>query len=174
MAKTPKRKDLNFYVTKTQKNVFKVNMLSPHYPKGWEQWFLLTSDRHWDNPKSNWDLQKEHMDEALKRGAGIIDCGDFFCAMQGKYDPRSSKDDLRPEHQGSNYLDSLVNTAADFFEPYAKNLIMIARGNHEAAILKRQETDLIERLVSVLNYRTSSGIYNFTKKRKKSIPNHIF
>ena len=61
--------------------------------------------------------------------------------MQGKYDPRSSKDDLRPEHQGSNYLDSLVNTAADFFEPYAKNLIMIARGNHEAAILKRQETD---------------------------------
>jgi len=160
MAKTPERKDLNFYVTKTQKNVFKISMLAPNYPKGWEQWFLLTSDRHWDNPKSNWELQKEHMDEALKRGAGIIDCGDFFCAMQGKYDPRSSKDDLRPEHQGSNYLDALVNTAADFMEPYAKNMVMIARGNHEASILKRQETDLIERLVSILNYRTGSSIYN--------------
>jgi len=153
-------KTLAYQVTKTQRNVFKISMFCNAYPRGWEQWFLLTSDRHWDNPKSNWELQKAHLDEALERAAGVIDVGDFFCAMQGRWDPRASKEDIRPEHQGSNYLDALVNTAAEFFAPYSQNLIMIARGNHEASILKRQETDLIERLVSVLNFRTASHIYN--------------
>ena len=80
--------ELPFYVTRTERNVFKINMLADNYPKGWEQWFLLTSDRHHDNPHSDHELQKEHLDEALKRRAGIIDCGDFFCAMQGRWDPR--------------------------------------------------------------------------------------
>jgi hypothetical protein len=25
---------------------------------GWEQWYLLSSDRHWDNPHSDRKLQK--------------------------------------------------------------------------------------------------------------------
>ncbi len=32
----------------------------------WEQWFLLSGDRHWDNPKSDHALQKDHLDEAVK------------------------------------------------------------------------------------------------------------
>jgi len=31
----------------------------------WEQWYLLRSDAHWDNPDSNQDLQKQHLDEAI-------------------------------------------------------------------------------------------------------------
>ena len=159
MAKKP-RKELRYHVSKKQKNVISVVMDSGKNPSTWEQWFLLTSDRHWDNPKSNWEMQKEHMDEALRRGAGIIDCGDFFCAMQGKYDPRSSKESVRDIHQTNDYLDALVNTASDFFAPYAQNLIMIARGNHEASILKRHETDLIERLIGQLNYREGASIHS--------------
>jgi len=153
-------KPLGFELVKTQRNVFRVNLLVPNYPVGWEQWFLLTSDRHWDNPKSDHDMQRAHLDEAVKRGAGVIDCGDFFCAMQGKADPRSAKPDIRPEHQTGDYFDKLVSTAADFFEPYAHHLLFIARGNHEASVLKRQETDLIQRLVSVLNDRTGSQVHN--------------
>jgi len=151
---------LNYNVKKLSKNVFNVNCTPKGRLSQWEQWFLLTSDRHWDNPKSNWELQKEHLDEAKKRGAGIIDAGDWFCAMQGKYDPRSMKGDVREEHNCPEYLDALVSTASDFFAPYAENLILIGRGNHEAGILKRHETDLIERFCATMKYKTGETVYN--------------
>lgn len=123
-----------------------------------EQWFLLRSDVHHDNPKSDRELEKRHLDEALARNAGIIDAGDLFCVMQGKYDKRSSKAALRPEHQVDHYFDAVVSTAADFYTPYAKNIIVIGRGNHEQAVKKRHEIDLTERIVSILNDRTGSNI----------------
>lgn len=126
--------------------------------KDWEQWVLLTSDRHWDHPHSDHILQRRHLKQAIERNAFIIDVGDFFCAMQGKYDKRASKSSVREEHQVDNYLDALVNTAAEFFEPYAKNFLVIARGNHETAIAKRHETDLTQRLVKQLNDRAGSQI----------------
>jgi hypothetical protein len=123
-----------------------------------EQRFLLTSDRHWDNPHSDHDMQRRHLDEAKRIGAGVIDCGDFFCAMQGKYDKRSDKSTIRPEHQCSDYLDSLVRTAADFFEPYAENMIVVGRGNHETSIQGRHETDLTQRLCASLYDRTGHKV----------------
>ena len=75
-------------------------------------WVLLVSDVHWDNPKCDRKKLKRDFDEAVKRDALILSNGDFFCAMQGKYDRRSSKKDLRPEHQSNNYLDALVETGA--------------------------------------------------------------
>lgn len=103
-------------------------------------------------------MQRRHLEEAKQRDAPVIDNGDFFCAMQGKFDKRSSKSKVRPEHQQDNYLDALVDTAADFFEPYAHQLAVIGDGNHETSIKKRHETDLGERLVAVLNSRTKAGI----------------
>jgi len=153
--------ELPFHVSKTGKNLFDINlMLGDRKVSQFEQWVLLTSDRHWDNPKSDHALQKKHLDEALERNAVIIDAGDLYCAMQGKYDPRSSKSDLRPEHQVSNYLDALIKTGADFFAPYAKNFAMVAAGNHEASIKKRHETDLTERFCSTMNYISGETVHN--------------
>ena len=121
-------------------------------------WFLLRSDAHHDNPDCDQDMELRHLKMAKDRGAGIIDIGDLFCAMQGKYDPRASKRKLRPEHQRDDYLDALVETAADFYEPFARNIILLGRGNHETSISKRHETDLTERLIAVLNARTGARI----------------
>lgn len=121
-----------------------------------EHWFLLRSDAHHDNPHCDQALEKKHLDEALEREAGIIDAGDLFCAMQGKYDKRSSKSDVRPEHQNGEYLDSLVNTAAEFYEPYAKNIVALGYGNHETSILGRHETNLTERLAQALRTKTGA------------------
>jgi len=126
--------------------------------EGDEFWYLLTSDRHWDNPKSDHFLQKRHLDEIKRKNGKVIDIGDFFCAMQGKGDPRGNKDDLRPEHQTSMYLDSLVNTAVDWFSPYADNFLVIGEGNHETAVKKHRETDLRMRLVNGLNMKNNSTI----------------
>jgi len=137
----------------------------------WEQWFLISSDRHWDNPDSDQKLQKKHLDEAVERGAMVIDLGDLLCLMQGKYDPRATKSKVRPEHQVDNYLDAIVDTAYDFFKPYAQNILQIGRGNHETAILKRHETDMTKRLCSKLGVIDAgySGWVFFTFKTGSTI-----
>jgi hypothetical protein len=128
-----------------------------------EGWILLLSDVHWDNPKCDRKKLKRDLDEAVKRDALIFSNGDFFCAMQGKYDRRSSKKDLRPEHQSNNYLDALVETAAKWLEPYKRNLVLLGQGNHETAIAKNHETDLLDRLAGALRQQggiTSVGGYS--------------
>jgi hypothetical protein len=70
--------------------------------------------------------------------------------MQGKYDPRADKSDVRSEHQHGNYLDKLVNTAYDFYAPYSDLFVQIGYGNHENAIERRNETSLTERLTERL------------------------
>ena len=128
------------------------------YKSGWEQWYMLSSDRHWDNPHSDRKLQKQHLDLARERNAKILDFGDLFCVMQGKYDRRSSKNDIRLEHQVDNYLDSVVNTAVDWFSPYADMFALVSEGNHESAIRRHHETDLIERFVTTLNYKNKTKL----------------
>jgi hypothetical protein len=115
--------------------------------RAWEQWVLLQSDEHWDNPRCNRELYRAHLQQALERRAPVIKYGDLFCAMQGKWDTRSSKSALRPEHTGDHYLDSLVATATEWHRPFAPVLALAGPGNHETAILKRHETHLTERWV---------------------------
>ena len=73
--------------------------------------------------------------------------------MQGKYDPRRSKSNILPEHNQGDYLDVLVETAADYLEPYAGNIVLITEGNHESSIRKNLETDLLDRLCGELRHR---------------------
>lgn len=129
-------------------------------PKGkdWAQWFLLRTDAHHDNPHTDQNLERKHLREAVERGAGIIDAGDLFCAMQGKYDKRSDKSCLRPEHQCGDYLDALVRTAAEFYEPFAPYWIVMGRGNHESSIKNRHETDLTERTIERIAMKAGTRI----------------
>lgn len=113
---------------------------------GWRQRVLLTGDRHHDNIMTDQALEREHLEEAKREDAPVIDIGDLFCAMQGKYDPRKSYTNLRPEHVGDDYFDLLVNDAEEFYRPYASQFVVLGRGNHEESIKKRQQTDLIWRL----------------------------
>lgn len=117
-----------------------------------EFWFLLSADHHWDNPDTNRDMMLRHLKEAKEKQAPVLMIGDFFCAMQGKYDRRSDKSKLRPEHAKGEYLDLLVNTAAEWLAPYREQIALIGLGNHETAILKNHETNLTERLVERLNF----------------------
>jgi len=107
---------------------------------------LCLSDLHWDNPKCDRQLLRSFLDDAVRYNAPVLLIGDTFCCMQGKYDKRSNKADIRPEHQKGDYFDALVRTAAEWFRPYAKNIAIIGYGNHENSVLDRHETDLLDRL----------------------------
>ncbi len=118
---------------------------------GWEQWYLLSSDRHHDNKACRRDLEKEHLDQMVEKDGYLFDFGDLFCAMQGKWDPRSDMSDIRPEDVTTNYLDTIVEHASDFYKPYAARILLLAKGNHERQIEKRRNTCLTSRLVQLLN-----------------------
>jgi hypothetical protein len=138
------------------RNIHKIRVDLPRV--GDEFWCLLQSDVHWDNPKCDREMFMRHLEEAKERDAIILDNGDFFCAMQGRFDPRASKNDLRPEHQRADYLDALVTTAADALAPYKDLLGVRGMGNHETSILKRHETNLTERLVERLKQNGSKTV----------------
>lgn len=135
-------------------NISKMNAMTcvvDVYLENSEKTFTIFSmpDAHWDNPKCDRKLLEKHLKEAKEKNAIIISGGDFFCMMQGKYDPRRSKSDIRPEHNKANYLDVVIEDAAEYLRPYKDNLI-IGTGNHESAILKSCETNVLERLAGEL------------------------
>ena len=149
-----------------------------HVSAGWEQWVLLRSDAHNDNIHCDRDFEQEHLRQAKERNALIFDGGDLFCAMQGKYDPRANMSDIRPEDVGVNYLDRIVEHAAEQYKPYAKHWLMLAMGNHETNIENRHHSNLSDRLAEKLRKmggKTQVGGYGgwvrmqfFVNKTKRS------
>lgn len=119
----------------------------------------MLSDLHWDNPKCDREQLAAHLDYCKANDIPVIINGDFFCLMQGKGDKRGNKSDILPEHNNARYLDSIVETAADWFSPYADIIKVIGYGNHETAIIKWQETDILQRFVDLLNYKNGTSVY---------------
>lgn len=124
----------------------------------WEQWALISADRHVDNPKSHLALQRRHLEQAKERGAFVIDLGDLFDAMQGRSDRRAAKCDLHQDHKTNDYLGEIIRSAVDLFTPYADQMAILGLGNHETAILKHMELDLTRQLVDHLQARGSQVV----------------
>jgi hypothetical protein len=137
---------------KHEKNIHELRVEGSSFRMG------MFSDIHWDNPKCDWNLLKHDLDYCLKNEIPIMFNGDTFCLMQGAYDPRKMKGDIRPEHNNARYFDSIIETAVDFFLPYAHLMTVVGYGNHETSIIKRQETDVIQRFVTLLNYKAGSNV----------------
>lgn len=123
---------------------------------GWEAWVLLSSDRHNDNIKSDRVLQLRHLEQLKERNGLGLDFGDLFDAMQQRGDTRSNKGEVRPEDNGENYFDLIVDHSADFYAPYAKWLRLYGRGNHESSALKYHGIDLTSNLVYRINTHPQS------------------
>jgi hypothetical protein len=119
----------------------------------------MLSDIHWDNPHCDRVQLKAHLDYCVKENIPIMINGDFFCFMQGKYDPRRSKGDIRPEHNKVNYIDAVIEDCVSWWKPYAHLLTVIGYGNHETAIIKNLETDPLQRFVDLLNHTYKTQVF---------------
>ena len=135
-------------VKEKSRNVHEFRM---NYHQGFEQWFLLSSDHHFDNPKADRALIFKHLKEAKERDARVFMFGDFFCLMQGKADRRGNKADILPQHNNAQYIDAVINEGVDLLGEYAENIALITPGNHETAMIKFHETNPTERLVQGIN-----------------------
>ena len=149
-------------IEKVYRNV--INVRIDDVSEGWEKWFLLSSDRHHDSRYCDHGLVKEHLDAVVEKDAHVLDFGDFFDAMQGRYDPRKSYNDMDTKYldsmqeNGLGYLDAIVKDAKEFYNPYADRFILIAKGNHETSIARHNDVDLINRLVYGLNSANGTKI----------------
>jgi hypothetical protein len=159
---------LPYNVVKKSEDVLIVNM--DQVREGWEQEFLFITDAHWDNPHCRRDLFAKFMRQAKERKAGDVFPGDFFCAMQSKNDRRGGKSQVRPEHQTENYFGSLIDTAFSDLIPYKDNILLMAYGNHETAVLKNAEIDLLKLLTDRLGVNRGgyAGFIKFQFSRGKS------
>jgi UDP-2,3-diacylglucosamine pyrophosphatase LpxH len=140
-------------LTRTYHEIISENTKNSH-----ELEFLLISDLHIDSLHCKRDMLIEHMKEAVERGAKICIFGDVFDLMQGRYDPRGSKQELNPNYLRSCYLDAVIEDGIDLFSPYAEHIALISEGNHETNIKKRLETSPIDRLVQGIKERTGFKI----------------
>lgn len=119
---------------------------------------LFLGDLHWDHIRCDRRTLKRMLDDAVAEDAWIVLMGDVFDVMQSRSDRRASKSDIRPEHNNEDYFGSIIETAIDWFEPYARNTWLVLQGNHESAITKHGEIDLTRAFVRGLNDRTGSKI----------------
>lgn len=112
---------------------------------------FVASDIHFDSVYCNRYQFFKDLDYALEMNCDIYINGDFFDAMQGRFDPRRDMSQLRPEYRRADYYDYIVKDAANFLLPYANRIIMISKGNHELSVLKNANTDLLVRLCEILS-----------------------
>jgi predicted phosphodiesterase len=140
---------MNPYSVETASGVLTVKFLD--VAAGWEQWLLLRSDVHHDSTLCDRELELDHLNKAKARDALIIDGGDLFDAMQSRNDRRRSYEEIRPEYLTNDYYGALVKNTAEEYAPYAANFLVLARGNHETAVLLHGNTDLSSQLAYKLS-----------------------
>ena len=118
----------------------------------WQQWVLLSGDRHHDSPAADHARERRQLELVAERNALVIDVGDMHDLCGGRGDPRRSRSVVRPEHQmADDYIDSVVSAAAKFYAPYARHFVVVGRGNHEQSILRALETDVTVRTCAMMS-----------------------
>ena len=115
------------------------------------QKFLFISDVHYDAVKCDRELLVKHLTQAKRQNAAVFIFGDWFDLMQGKWDPRGTYSDLRPEYKSITYLDDVINDTVEFLKNYKDVIRFIGRGNHETNIEKRMHTSPLDRVAALHN-----------------------
>ena len=114
---------------------------------------LAISDVHYDSKYCDRNLLKHHLDTALNDNAYIIINGDWFDSMGSMRDPRSKPNMIREEYyqKGVSYLDAIVKDSFEFLKKYQHRILWMSFGNHETSMMQHHDTNILERLVYMLN-----------------------
>jgi hypothetical protein len=113
------------------------NRIATELEPGQEFRILCQSDEHWDHPDCDRKLLKSHLDQATEGNCPVIKLGDSLCIMQAPMDKRASKGGTRPEHDKKTYLQTVCEDYARWHEPYAKQVALLAAGNHETKFMRQ-------------------------------------
>lgn len=116
------------------------------------QTLLFIGDLHLDSQYTDRAGIKRVMDEAVQRKAAIVLLGDTWDAMQSRGDKRANKAALMERYAGrDDYMNALLEDVAAFLRPYASNIWILLHGNHDTALTRFHEVDLVKLLARDLN-----------------------
>ena len=107
---------------------------------------MLASDIHFDSCTCDIELLTKHMRLAEEMQSPVLIAGDFFDAMQGHDDPRRSIEELKNKYKVSSYYDAIVQDASEYLRQFKVPYYIIGLGNHETSVLRKINTNLVERL----------------------------
>lgn len=111
------------------------------------QSMMLASDVHFDSSHCDIERFTKHLQTANDEKAPVLIAGDFFDAMQGHDDPRRSPEELKEQYAVSSYFDAITRDASNYLSQFEDVPIwLFGLGNHETAVLRKINTNLIERL----------------------------
>lgn len=118
-------------------------------------------DVHFDAKGCDRDLLADHLAQATKEKAGVVQVGDFFDVMNSRDDRRGGKGQLKQEVVRDDYFMAVVEEAADWLAPKVKDLpwMIIHEGNHETKVKKYGEIDLIKLLCIMLKAKGVSNVF---------------
>ncbi len=121
---------------------------------------LFCSDIHLDSIGCKREILKKHFDEIKKADGLIFIFGDLLDVMATYGDRRLQREDVDPQfiQRGRTYLDCVLEYTINFLKPYAKNIALISKGNHETVINKFHNIDLINHIVYALNMEEGAKI----------------
>lgn len=130
---------------------------------GFEKWYLLRSDAHHDSSECNRELERRHLEMAREREAHVLDFGDLFDCMGGRYDPRRNYPSMRKEYseklqEGESYFNVITKDAINFYKEYKDQWLLQGVGNHEASVAKNSDINLTDLFVSGM--QEDKGIIN--------------
>jgi|DEB0MinimDraft_3_1074331.scaffolds.fasta_scaffold00450_25 hypothetical protein len=123
---------------------------------GWEHKTLAMFDQHFDSDKCRKDLFEGGLRAAKDGGHPVLFGGDMMDVMQTRSDPRRSRGGNMSDNM--RYLNNLIDELAEFLLPYTENIIAWFDGNHETAILKNCDLDLVEAVIGKLRDKTGYAI----------------
>lgn len=110
------------------------------------------SDVHHDSIKCDISLFRKHLEHASNSHSKLVlIAGDLFDAMQGRDDPRRSLEELRAEYKREHYLDLIVSDLVKTLSDFPSLTYILGKGNHETSVQRKNGTDLIGRVVELLN-----------------------
>lgn len=155
----------NWEVEHHGRNIHVLNCSAPSVAK-FEQWILLLSDVHIDNPSCQRHVLTRLLKQAVARRAAIFSNGDMLDLMQGFSDPRASKAALkvfRSALLSEHYFDSVIDSTADYLcsaecDYAGTNFITLGDGNHETGFQKRREVDCNAHLSRAIKSRCVSSV----------------
>lgn len=119
---------------------------------------FFAADVHGDSIHFDDKAFKRDMERAVSYNAPIIIVGDVWDAMLSKHDPRR---DLEESKEGDNtkpYLNRVKEEVKELLRPYARNILVISRGNHEISVSNNNGYDMLPDVVDDLNKEEDATI----------------
>lgn len=114
-------------------------------------------DTHMDSRLYDAQAFQHDMRRAKKEGRRCITTGDIFNAVKLN-DPRYMKHTLHKRFMDSGddaVMDAIVDYAFTQIDPYFDMIDVMSIGNHEATMIKHDGTNLVTRLIKMLNDKHS-------------------